>query len=77
MDKLTRAELLNYGDINISHNLLDLTKYGFADRKLYEIVNDKNPFILKQEYGSMYIYLHNVSMICTSSTSTLGDTSRY
>ncbi len=56
MNSLTRAERLNY-DGSGSDTLLDLSKYGFMDVNLYQILEGKNQYLLKQEYGKKYIYL--------------------
>lgn len=62
MNKLTRVERLNYEDANNSSSrsdhLIDLQKYGFIDTDVYTLVGDKNPYMLKQEFGSNYPYLN-------------------
>ncbi len=58
MDLLTQAEKLNYSLQPQRHDgVLDLSKYGFMDVNFFALVQDKNPYLLKQEYGDRYIYL--------------------
>jgi hypothetical protein len=60
MNNLTRAERLNYeyaGTDNRIVGLLDLHKYGFLDTNIFNLIGDKNQYLLKKEFGSLYVYV--------------------